>query len=197
MADQTTNPSPPPEEPGYAGQSEVLDAIRKKRGWFIFLGIVMIIAGMVAIIYPFMATIAAKILFGWIMMVSGALTLWHAFQTRTWGSTIWNLLIGILTLGVGVYLAFFPLTGILVITLVLGVTFLIEGIMEVIMGFQNRDNKGWGWVVASGVATLILGGLLLYGFPGTAVWALGILVGIHFITSGSSMLALAMAAKRL
>ncbi len=173
---------------------EVLDAIRDSRGWFIGLGIALIVAGIAALLFPLVASIAAKVMIGWLMLIAGAVTLWHAFQTRSWGSTLWNALMGLLSLAVGVYLAFFPLTGLVGLTLLLGATFAAQGVFECLMAMQNRDRRGWGWLLASGVLSVVLGLVLLFGLPGTAAWALGLMLGIHFVTTGAALLALARAA---
>lgn len=176
--------------PAAGTPEEVLDAIRERRGWFIGLGVALLIAGFAALLFPLVASIAAKVMIGWLMLIAGAATLWHAFQTRDWSSTLWNAAIGVLSLAAGVYLAFFPLAGLVGLTLILGATFVAQGIFEGMMAMQNRSRSGWGWVMASGAVTLLLGLILLFGLPGTAVWALGLMVGIHFITSGAALLAL-------
>lgn len=178
-------PTPPP---------EVMDAIRDSKVWFIGLGVALIVAGVAALLFPLLASIAAKVMIGWLMLIAGAFTLWHAFQTRTWSSTLWNALIGLLSLAAGVYLAFFPLTGLIGLTLILGATFAVQGVFEVLMSLQNRERTGWVWILLSGALSVLLGVILLFGLPGTAAWALGLMVGIHFITSGASLIALARAA---
>ncbi|MDF0603076.1 HdeD family acid-resistance protein [Psychromarinibacter sp. C21-152] len=175
---------------GLAASPEVMDAIRERRGWFVALGIALLVAGTAALLFPFVASVAAKVVIGWLMLIAGAVTLWHAFQTRDWSSTLWNALIGLLSLAAGVYLAFFPLAGLIGLTLFLGAVFAVQGVFEVMMALQNRDRRGWGWMIASGVLSVVLGVVLMFGLPGTAVWALGLLVGVHFITSGASLLAL-------
>ena len=181
----TTRKTPDP-----MAAKEMLDAIRDNRGWFRGLGIALLVAGFVAVLFPLVASIATKVMIGWIMLIAGGINLWHAFQTRTWSSTLWNAAVGLLSLAVGVYLAFFPLTGLIGITVLLGLTFAMQGVLEILIGLQNRDRKGWGWLAGSGAVSVVLGALLLFGLPGTAAWALGMLVGIHFITSDASLLAL-------
>ncbi len=180
----------PGQQPGKPPE-ELLEAIRAHKGWFTFLGVVLLIAGIIAIMFPLFASIAAKVMVGWIMLIAGAINLWAAFQTRTWGSTIWNALIAILSLAVGVYLAFFPLTGLIALTLLLGLTFAAQGVFEIMIGLQNRDSKGWGFLALSGALSLVLGIMLMFGLPGTAAWALGLMLGIHFVSSGISLLMLA------
>ncbi|WP_172292221.1 HdeD family acid-resistance protein [Pseudoruegeria sp. HB172150] len=169
------------------------EAVRQGKRWFTGLGVVLLILGIIALIFPLAVGITLKVLFGWILIVAGAINLWHAFQTRTWGSTIWNAIIALISLAAGVYLAFFPMTGLIAITFVLGLTFAAQGVFECIMAFQNRKTRGWGWLLASGLASVVIGLLLLLGLPGTAQWAIGVLVGIHFVTSGLSLILLARA----
>lgn len=176
--------------PGPTPPQDVLDAIRAHRKGFIALGVILIVAGAAAVLFPLVASIAAKVLSGWLMLTVGALTLWHAFHTRRWESALWNGLIALLLLAVGVYLAFFPLTGLVGLTLILGLTFMMQGILEVIIAYQNRRRGGWSWLLLSGILSVLLGVLLIAGLPGTAAWALGLMMGIHFVTSGVSILLL-------
>lgn len=181
----TGGPTPPP---------EVLDALRAQRKAFVALGVALIVAGLAAILFPLFASIAVKLVFGWLMLIMGGLTLWHAFHTRSWDSALWNGLIALLLLAAGVYLAFFPLTGLIGLTLILGVTFLMQGVFEAMIALQNRARRGWGWMLASGLVSVGLGVLLIAGLPGTAAWALGLLMGLNFVTSGLSLVVLARAA---
>lgn len=183
---------------GFGGQAplppqELLDAIRKNKGWFRRLGIVLLILGIAAVLFPLVASIAVKVMIGWVMLLAGAMNLWQAFHTRDWSSTIWNALIALLSLAVGVYLAFFPLTGLVGLTLLLGVTFAAQGVFEILIAMQNRERKGWGFLLLSGALSVVLGLMLMFGLPGTAEWALGLMVGIHFISSGVSLIALSRA----
>ena len=127
---------------------------------------------------------------GWFLLIAGAITLWHAFQARGWGDALLSALIGVLQLAAGVYLAFFPLTGLVGLTLLLGALFASQGVIEGLMSLRSRPHSGWGWMAASGAASLALGFLLILGLPGTALWALGLMLGINFLTSGLMFLAL-------
>jgi uncharacterized membrane protein HdeD (DUF308 family) len=169
----------------------VLSQIRAFRGRLTAVGIILIMLGFLAILFPLMASIAAKILVGWLILLSGAAMLFVAFQARDWSAAIWSGAIGLLQLALGVYLAFFPLTGLIGLTFLVGIAFLVQGGFESAIAFQHRPRRGWGWLAASGAASVILGVLLIAGLPGSAVWALGLLLGINLISSGASFLALA------
>lgn len=186
----STTPKPASEGSGFTPPQEVADAIRDHRGAFVALAVALIVAGVAAFIFPLLASIAAKVLVGWLLLIAGSVTLFHAFRTRRWRSTLWNAAIGLLSVVAGIYLAFFPLAGLIGLTLVLGALFATQGIFEIIMALDNRERPGWGWMLGSGTLSLLLGVVVMFGLPGTAVWALGLVLGVHFVTSGVSLLAL-------
>ncbi|WP_246003754.1 HdeD family acid-resistance protein [Histidinibacterium lentulum] len=126
---------------------EVLAAIRAHRGRFRWLGLLLAVAGVLAILFPFVASIAAKVMIGWFLLIAGAVTLWHAFQARGWGDALLSALIGVLQLAAGVYLAFFPLTGLVGLTILLGALFAAQGVIEGAMALRSRPPipAGAGW----------------------------------------------------
>ncbi len=183
MADLENSPTP-----------DVMDAVRKFRGRFKNVGYVLIALGVLAILFPLFFSIAAKALLGWVFLLTGAALLYHAFQAKEWASAIWSGLIALLHLALGVYLAFFALTGLVGLTFLVGLAFLVQGIFEGMIAMQHRPKKGWGWLAFNGFATLLMGVLLIAGLPSTALWAIGLLLGINFLTSGIAFVALARAA---
>ena len=184
------------ETPTPAALETVETAVAENRTWFIVLGICLIILGIVAIAFPFMTTIAAKVLLGWLFLIGGFVQIVHSFATQKWSAFFLNLLIGLLYIVAGGWLAFYPLTGILTLTIMLAALFMVQGVMEMIMGFQLRPQTGWGWLIFSGLLALIVGIMIFAGLPGSAVWVLGLMVGINMITSGWAYLFLAMAADK-
>jgi uncharacterized membrane protein HdeD (DUF308 family) len=164
--------------------------------WFLVLGIVFVLAGIVAIAFPLLSTIAAKIALGWIFMVSGVVMIIHSFSSAKWGGFLLELLIGALYVVAGGWLAFFPFTGIITLTILLAALFVAEGVLEVIMGVRVRPHEGWGWLVASGVVAIAAGVLIAMNLPSSATWAIGLLVGINLLSTGASFIVLALAGKR-
>ncbi|MFQ6548747.1 HdeD family acid-resistance protein [Aestuariibius sp. 2305UL40-4] len=183
MADTPTDPD--------KLRAEFAERIRENSKRFTIFGIVLIVIGTLAILFPFLGSIFVKVTVGWFLLLSGAITLYAAFQTKTWNSAILNGLIGLLHLVAGAWLAFSPTGGLIALTFLLGIVFGLQGGVETAMALQNRGHKGWGWLLASGIASLVLGLLLILGLPGTAVWALGIFAGINFVTTGIAFVALA------
>lgn len=174
---------------------ELSEAVRENRGWFIALGVLLIIVGIICIAYPLMATVTVKVFMGWMFLIGGIGEVFHAFSTSTWRGFLWNLLVGLLYVFVGAWLAFFPLTGIITLTLLLAIMFIAEGVMKFVLGFDLRPADGWFWVVLSGVVGVVVGILLIAGLPSTAGWAIGLLAGVNFLFSGWAFIAMPMLAK--
>lgn len=169
------------------------EMIAENKTWFIVLGIALMLVGAGAIAFPFVTTVAAKVVIGWLFLFGGLSQVVHAFSIKNWSEFFLSLLIGILYIIAGGWLAFFPLTGILTLTLVLSALFLAEGIIKTSMAFRWKPREGWGWILLSGVVSVFVGGLILAGLPSTATWAIGLLVGINLMMAGLSYLILTMA----
>jgi uncharacterized membrane protein HdeD (DUF308 family) len=172
--------------------AEVETQIAEHWVWYLILGVVLLLGGMAAIAFPFLSTIAAKLALGWIFLFAGVMTVVHGFSAGNWRGFLWNLLIGILYVVAGGYLVFFPLAGIVTLTMLVAILLIADGVLEIIMAYRLRPHSGWGWVLASGVAALIAGVLIASQLPSSAVWVIGVLVGIKMIIAGWSYIALAL-----
>jgi uncharacterized membrane protein HdeD (DUF308 family) len=181
--------------------NDAVAAIRKSvhDHWRLFLieGIVLLILGLLAILVPQVASLAVTILLGWLFLVSGVLGLISSFWARGAPGFWWSLLSAVLTIVVGVLLLGWPIAGVLSLTYLLIAFFFIEGVASVMFAIEHRREltDGWVWMLLSGIVTLILGVIILAGLPGTAAWALGLLVGIDMVFGGSALLAIALAAR--
>jgi uncharacterized membrane protein HdeD (DUF308 family) len=164
-------------------------------GWFLGLGIFLVLAGIAAIAFPFVSTLAAKFTLGWLFLLVGAFNIVHAFGTSGWRAFGFNLLVGLLFTVAGAYLAFFPFTGIITLTLVLAALFLVEGYLEIMMAVRLQPDAGWWWVLLSGILAVAAGILIALGLPATATWAIGLLVGINLLASGLSYVFLALSGR--
>lgn len=184
------------QQPYAASPAMLKAAVAEHRYWFMFAGVCLIILGIFAIAFPFATTIAAKVFLGWIFLIGGLVQLFQAFSTQKWSSFFFNLLVGVLYAIAGGWLAFFPLTGIVTLTVFLAAMFIAQGILEVVMAFRLRQQEGWGWVLVSGLVAFAVGALIFGRLPTSAVWAVGLLVGINMISSGWAYFFLALAAGR-
>jgi uncharacterized membrane protein HdeD (DUF308 family) len=169
--------------------------------WVLFLveGIVLMVLGLAAIVLPPIATLAVETLLGWLFLISGVMGLITTFWMRQAPGFWWALLSAVLGIGAGLVLLAWPLSGVLSLTLVLIVFFTIEGVASIMFALEHkRELTGrWGFMLASGVVDLIVAGIVLMGLPGTAAWAIGLLVGINLVFGGSALIAMAMHARAL
>lgn len=165
--------------------------------WFLVLGIVLLAAGVAAIAFPWLSTIAAKIALGWLFLLAGAVLAVHAFSAQQWSGFLWGLLVGALYLVAGAYLAFLPLSGILTLTILLAALFIAEGVLEVIMAVRVRPHEGWGWLLLSGLVAIAVGALIAFDLPSSATWAIGLLAGVNLISTGLGFVFVALAGRRL
>lgn len=177
-------------------ESALRSIVSRHRTWFIVLGVVLILLGTGAILFPFLTTIAAKIFLGWLFLIGGIVQVVHAFSTKAWSEFFLNLLIGLLYLVAGGWLAFLPLTGILTLTILLAFLFIFEGVMEAALAFRIRPHEGWGWMLLAGIVAVLVGVLIIAQLPSSATWAIGLLVGINMISTGWAYLFLALAAGK-
>jgi uncharacterized membrane protein HdeD (DUF308 family) len=166
------------------------NVMQETKKWFLASGIILIILGSAAIALPLAASIAIEILFGWIFVMSGVVTIVHSFRALNSGRCILRLLSGIFSLAIGIMLLTYPMQGVLTLTLLLAILFVFEGVMKVAVSIQLRPTPNWAWMLASGIAALILAGLIFSGYPGNVAWVLGLLVGINLIFSGWTMIML-------
>jgi uncharacterized membrane protein HdeD (DUF308 family) len=168
--------------------------IAEHRSWFIALGVLLIVLGIAAIAFPFLSTIATKIFLGWLFIIGGVTQVVHSFSTQKWSQFFLNLLVGLLYLVAGAWLAFFPLTGIITLTIFLAAMFIAEGVLEAVMAFRMRPQKGWGWMLTAGIVAVLAGVLIMAQLPTSAIWAIGLLAGINIMSTGFAYLFLALRA---
>ena len=172
-------------------------AIHEHWGLFLAEGIILVILGIAAIALPPIATLAFTIIIGWVFLISGVVGLFTTFWARHVPGFWWSLISAIIGIAAGVVLLLWPITGTLSLTLVLIAFFVIEGIVSIMYAIEHRNQLTgrWGWMLVSGIIDLILAGIIFAGLPGTAVWALGLLVGINMLFGGGALIAMALAAR--
>jgi len=185
----TSNVSPP-------SLAAMQAAIAENRTWFMVLGLALIVLGAIAIGFPLVTTIAAKVFLGWLFLVGGIVQIFHAFSTQKWSEFFLNLLIGAVYLLAGAWLAFLPLAGLLTLTAFLAAMFILQGALEASMAFRLRPREGWIWMLLAGIIGIAVGVLIIAELPSSATWAIGLLVGINMISSGFAYFFLAMAAGK-
>jgi uncharacterized membrane protein HdeD (DUF308 family) len=164
-------------------------------GWLLALGIVQIIAGCIAIAVPVIASLAAVGIFGAVLLVTAALQLIHAFKVRAWPRSAWYGLGGVLYAIAGLLVVMYPLGGALTLAVMIAILFIADGTLRMVFGMTVRPVAGWGWLIAAGLCSIVVGVILLLGWPATALWATGLLLGVNLIFTGVMNATLALASR--
>ena len=166
--------------------------------WVLFLiqGIILAALGLLAIGAPFLATVVVVKLAGWLFLIGGVVALASLFTGRRVPGSFWSFLSAIVSILVGIYILYRPLSGMLSLTLVLAAFFFAQGLTQIFASLSHRRVlRSWGWVLLSGIVDLILAGIIMSGWPETSAWVLGILVGVNLFMFGIALIMTAFASK--
>jgi uncharacterized membrane protein HdeD (DUF308 family) len=180
-------------------QAAVAASLRSHWRAFLVEGIVLLILGLFAILIPVVATIAVEVFVGWVLVLSGVVGLISTFRMRGAPGFGWSLLSAVVAVAAGVVLLAWPLSGVLSLTLILTAFLTIEGVASIMIALSHRHGFSgrWALLLVSGVIDLILAAMIFLGLPGTAAWAIGLLVGINMVFGGSTLISMALQARSL
>jgi uncharacterized membrane protein HdeD (DUF308 family) len=175
----------------------VARTIREHSTFFLVEGIILLVLGALAILLPPFATLAITIIFGWIFLISGLMGWITTLGARGVPGFWWSLLSSVLATAAGLILLLQPSRGAVSLTALLIIFFIIEGFATIAYAFEHRRELAgrWEWMLVSGIVDLVLAVIILAGLPGTAIWALGILVGVNLIFGGAALIAIGMHAR--
>jgi uncharacterized membrane protein HdeD (DUF308 family) len=169
-----------------------LEELRPRWGWFLALGIGLVIVGTIALFVMPAATMGTVLVLGWLLVISGVVEAIQAFRMRRWGGIFLHLLAGILGILIGLLVVTHPVAGALAWTLLFASFFAVIGLFRLIAAIRLKF-PNWGWAVFDGAITLILGILLWVQWPWSGLWFLGFAVGVSLILRGWSYVMLALA----
>ncbi len=178
-------------------QRTIGDTLRAHWRLYVFQGVLMIVLGVLAVAAPAFATLTVDIYVGWLFLISGVLGLIAMFSARNVPGFLWTLVTAFLSIVVGGVLLWKPVEGALSLTIVLTAYFIVEGVFQAAAALIYRDAipSTWGWLLASGLADLALAAIIVAGWPGTAAWVLGLLVGVNLLTTGWAVVMVALGAR--
>jgi uncharacterized membrane protein HdeD (DUF308 family) len=178
-------------------QAKVSAAIREHWKAFLFEGILLVILGLAAMIVPPLASLAVTIFLGWMFLISGIAGLVLTFWARQMPGFWWSLLSAALALVAGIVLLAQPVQGTLTLTIVVGAYFLAEGVATIMYALEHRRelSQRWSWMLIAGLMDLLIAAVIIAGLPGSALWAVGLLVGINLLFGGASLIGVALAAR--
>jgi len=168
----------------------LLEGLRQNSRWVTGVGILALVVGVLAVGSPLMTGVAITLTVGFFLIVGGLGQCLLAFRAGAFGRGLLIFLIGLVTLITGGYMVSQPLAALASITLFLAIYFFVAGIFAVIAALQLRPANGWGWMLANGVITFLLGLMLWRQWPLSGAWAVGVLFGVQLISTGASLLAI-------
>jgi uncharacterized membrane protein HdeD (DUF308 family) len=178
-------------------QSQMRAAVREHWKAFLVEGILLVLLGLAAIIVPQLASLAVTIFLGWLFLISGIAGLVLTFWTRQMPGFWWSLVSAALAIAAGIILLARPVQGTLTLTIVVGAYCLAEGIATIMYALEHRRelSQRWSWLLVAGLMDILIAIIIVAGLPGSALWAIGLLVGINLMFGGASLIGMALAAR--
>jgi uncharacterized membrane protein HdeD (DUF308 family) len=171
--------------------------LRRNWGWFLALGILLVVLGAIALGASVAMTLASVLLFGWLLIIGGALEAIHAFwRERGWGGVFIDLLTGILYVVVGFMIVANPGAAAITLTLLIALFLMFTGIFRIVVALMTRFPH-WGWLALHGLVNLLLGIAIWRQWPLSGLWVIGLFVGIDMVFNGWSLVMLGLTARRL
>lgn len=173
-----------------------LESASKNWGWVLASGIAFVVLGVIALAFSVMTTLASVFVLGWILAFAGIFEAVHAFKLPRWSGVLLELLVAILYVVVGVLMIVRPAAGALSLTLLIGAFFLAGGLFRIVAAVAGRP-PNWGWLLLSGIVTLLLGLLIVAEWPASGLWVIGMFLGIDLLFSGTSLIMFAFGLRNL
>jgi uncharacterized membrane protein HdeD (DUF308 family) len=179
-------------------QTEMSAAVREHWKAFLIEGVLLVILGLAAMIVPPLASLAVTIFLGWMFLISGIAGLVLTFWARQMPGFWWSLISAVLAVGAGIILLAKPVQGTLTLTIVVGAYFLAEGVATIMYALEHRRelSERWSWLLLAGILDILIAGMIITGLPGSAEWAIGLLVGINLLFGGATLIGMALAARK-
>ena len=178
-------------------QSKMSAAVREHWKAFLFEGILLAVLGLAAMIVPPLASLAVTIFLGWMFLVTGVAGLVVSFWARAMPGFWWSLISAALAVLAGGILLARPMQGVLTLTIVVGAYFLAEGVATIMYALEHRKELSgrWSWLLVAGLMDILIAFFIIAGLPGSAEWAIGLLVGINLLFGGATLIGMALAAR--
>jgi uncharacterized membrane protein HdeD (DUF308 family) len=177
-------------------EAQELEFLRRNWGWYVGLGVLLVLLGAAGLVFVGLATLVTVMLIGWLFVIAGVAEIIHAVIRKGWSGFWLDLISGILTALAGLFIVLRPAEGVSVLTMVIGVIFLIGGIFRLAAGVMVK-NPYSGWFLFHGALSLLLGVMILSDWPYSATWVIGTLVSIDLVFSGIRLISFGHAVKSL
>jgi uncharacterized membrane protein HdeD (DUF308 family) len=175
------------------------EKLRSHSTWFIVYGVVMCLFGVFAIALPGIATLAVSLTVGWLLLLGGAFGLVAVISSgRAAPGFWWNLITAVVCVLAGLTLLVRPIAGVITLTIILAAYLMASGVGHIMiaLGYRREIPNAWVWMLITGVIDIVLALIIMSGMPGSAVWVLGLLVGINLLMTGVALIVAALAVRK-
>ncbi|MBL8569146.1 MAG: HdeD family acid-resistance protein [Phreatobacter sp.] len=184
MSDATQAPATPPTPRTGHSLASHLVPLRKNWGWLMGAGIILVLLGIFGLVAANLFTVVSVLSFGAMMLIAGGVLIADAFRREGWKSRVAVLVIGALYIATGALVLYNPLQAVVALTILCAAMLVATGALRIVMAFQMRELVVWGWVLASGILSLLLGIFIMVQLPQAATWVLGTFLAIELIFQG-------------
>ena len=165
-------------------------------GWSLALGILLVVAGVLALVFPVIAAVTAALYIGWFALIAGVIAIVVAIRTRSEPQFGWRIAVGVLYLVLGFFLVANPIAGAASLAIVVGALMAASGVVEIMLSVRHKPRTGWGWLLANGIVSIVLAIMIAIGWPLGSLVLIGYLVGFQIIACGIARIGLASAARK-
>ncbi|MEU3250578.1 DUF308 domain-containing protein [Streptomyces sp. NPDC006997] len=165
-------------------------------GWLAALGVVLVLAGLVGLVYTGVATLTSMLLFGWLLLVGGAVGLLHAVQARG-SSFFWlGVVVAALNIAAGVVILSEPEAAAEALTMFAALLFLTGGVFRLVGSLVVRGPQ-FGWTLVQGAFGLLLGVLVLMSWPSDSKYVIGTFFSLALLFDGLGLVATGYGGRRI
>ncbi|WP_392552685.1 HdeD family acid-resistance protein [Orbus wheelerorum] len=175
--------------------NSLLPQLKNNWGWFFIVGIILVILGFLALSYEFLATVFSIYFIGTLLLIAGIVQALHSFRLKGVGQTALWAVMGVLYIIAGILSFTQPIAVSAAFTLIISFLLIVSGITQIINALHNKGFPKWGWWLFSGIITLVLGLMIMMGWPNNSLWVLGMFLGIDLIFQGWAYIAVGLAIK--
>jgi uncharacterized membrane protein HdeD (DUF308 family) len=169
--------------------------VSRNWGWLLAVGILSVILGIVGLGMTLLLTLVSVLYFGILIIVVGGVQVFQAFKCTGWKSVLFHLVIGLLYVVAGIMIVTFPLFASLALTWTLAIILIAVGVLRLVVAAQHRGTTGWGWALAGGVITILLGLMIVARWPLDALWVIGLFIAVELIVNGWTLIFVGLAAR--
>ena len=172
-------------------------SIRDKWGWFLALGVALIVGGLFALILPTITSTAASLVLGVTLVGVGLIKIVEAFKVKEWAGFLWQLMLGVVEVVGGVLIYVSPFKRAIAITLLIAIVFIVQGIAQIVLAFKVKPQPGWRWLFIAGVAALCASLALVLKFPFTRYYTPSTIGGISLLLAGCAYVIIAFTIRKI